>query len=168
MTGEWRDWTYAEYAKVPLENCVLLDETRLLGPIENGGLGYNVENLTQLHRLLVPYGGLRDIQLQAGETIIIAPATGAFGGRAVEVALAMGAQVSLKQFHFASHLLNAIGHCCRSQYQSTRETGVVEQAGENSAAYDGRRDRCQGPTKIRPDRRLSRLVTSRGRGIYAH
>jgi NADPH-dependent curcumin reductase CurA len=96
MTGEWRNWTYAEYAKVPLENCVLLDETRLLGPIENGGLGYNVENLTQLHRSLVPYGGLRDIQLQAGETIIIAPATGAFGGRAVEVALAMGAQVSLR------------------------------------------------------------------------
>lgn len=34
-----------------------------------------------------------DIDLKVGETIIIAPATGAFGGAAVEVALAMGARV---------------------------------------------------------------------------
>ncbi|KIM97579.1 hypothetical protein OIDMADRAFT_44274 [Oidiodendron maius Zn] len=92
MRGEWRDWTYAEYAKVPLENCFPLDEERLLGPIEKGGLGYSVENLTQIPRLLVPNGGLKDINLQAGETIIIAPATGMFGGRAVDVALAMGAK----------------------------------------------------------------------------
>ena len=68
MRGEWRDWTYAEYAKVPLENCFPLDEERLLGPIEEGGLGYSVENLTQIPRLLVPNGGLKDINLQAGET----------------------------------------------------------------------------------------------------
>lgn len=43
--------------------------------------------------LLVPYGGLRDINLQAGETVIVAPATGPFGGAAVVVALAMGANV---------------------------------------------------------------------------
>jgi NADPH:quinone reductase-like Zn-dependent oxidoreductase len=94
MHGEWRDWTYAEYAKVPLENCFPLDEARLLGSVETGGLGYSLENLTQIPRLLVPHGGLADIKLQAGETIIIAPATGMFGGRAVEVALAMGAKVS--------------------------------------------------------------------------
>ena len=34
-----------------------------------------------------------DIGLKPGETIIIAPATGSFGGAAVEVALAMGARV---------------------------------------------------------------------------
>lgn len=42
---------------------------------------------------MVPYGGLADIDLKPGETIIIAPATGAFGGAAVKVALAMGARV---------------------------------------------------------------------------
>jgi D-arabinose 1-dehydrogenase-like Zn-dependent alcohol dehydrogenase len=36
---------------------------------------------------------LRDIRLEAGETVIIAPATGGFGGAAVLVALAMGAKV---------------------------------------------------------------------------
>ena len=41
----------------------------------------------------MPYGGLRDIDLKPGETIIIAPATGSFGGAAVTVALAMGARV---------------------------------------------------------------------------
>lgn len=35
----------------------------------------------------------RDINIQAGETVIIAPATGSFGGAAVLVALAMGARV---------------------------------------------------------------------------
>lgn len=41
----------------------------------------------------MPFGGLVDINLKPGETIIIAPATGAFGGAAVEIALAMGARV---------------------------------------------------------------------------
>lgn len=93
MHGEWRDTTYAEYAKMPLENCDALDETRLLGSPRDGGLGYTIEDLQYLSTLLVPYGGLRDIDLKAGETVIIAPATGAFGGGAVLVALAMGARV---------------------------------------------------------------------------
>ena len=93
MHGEWRDATYAEYAKVPLENCNALDEERLIGSPRNGGLGYKIEDLQYISTLLVPYGGLRDIDLKAGETVIIAPATGAFGGAAVFVALAMGARV---------------------------------------------------------------------------
>lgn len=35
----------------------------------------------------------RDIDLKAGETVIIAPATGSFGGAAVVLAIAMGARV---------------------------------------------------------------------------
>ncbi len=88
MRGEWRDSTYAEYAKVPLETCEVLDEGRLCG-----GLGYEVVELAAMAALLVPYGGLRDIGLRAGETVIVSPATGAFGGAAVLVALAMGARV---------------------------------------------------------------------------
>ncbi|KAK7703858.1 hypothetical protein SLS64_008803 [Diaporthe eres] len=86
--GEFRDSTYAEYAKIPLENCLPLDEDRLVG-----GLGYTVDDLTHLIPLMVPYGGLRDVGLLAGETVVVAPATGKYGGAAVHVALALGARV---------------------------------------------------------------------------
>ncbi|KAK8245992.1 GroES-like protein [Phyllosticta capitalensis] len=91
MHGEWRDSTYAEYCKFPLENCIPLDEARLLGSPAAGGLGYQLGDLTHIFRLLVPYGGLDDIGLKPGETVIVAPATGQFGSAAVRVALAMGA-----------------------------------------------------------------------------
>jgi NADPH:quinone reductase-like Zn-dependent oxidoreductase len=93
MTDGYRDWTYAEYCLTPLENLSLLDERRLLGDPEQGGLGYKLEDLNFLTTLLVPYGGLKDIELQAGQTVIVAPATDSFGGAAVLVALAMGARV---------------------------------------------------------------------------
>lgn len=93
MRGEWRDSTYAEFVKAPLENCVVLDEKKLTGRKEDGGLGYEVSRLAYFAALLVPYGGFRDIKLQAGETVIVAPATGGFGGAAVIIALAMGARV---------------------------------------------------------------------------
>jgi threonine dehydrogenase-like Zn-dependent dehydrogenase len=93
MAGEWRDSTYAEYVKAPLENCFPLNEALLCGSPTDGGLGHEIERLAYISALLVPYGGLRDIRLEAGETIIIAPATGQFGGAAVLVALAMGARV---------------------------------------------------------------------------
>lgn len=88
MRGEWRDSTYAEYAKVPLETCEILDERKLCGK-----MGYDIADLACFPALLVPYGGLRDIDLKAGEMVIVSPATGAFGGAAVLVALAMGARV---------------------------------------------------------------------------
>lgn len=86
--GEFRDSTYAEYARIPLENCLPLDEDRLVR-----GLGYTVDDLTHLIPLMVPYGGLRDVGLLAGETVVVAPATGKYGGAAVHVALALGARV---------------------------------------------------------------------------
>lgn len=91
MEGEWRDSTWAEFAKVPLENCIPLDETRLLGKPSDGGLGYSIDDLVYIQAALVAYGGLVDVALQPGETVIVAPATGGFGGAAVQVALAMGA-----------------------------------------------------------------------------
>jgi NADPH:quinone reductase-like Zn-dependent oxidoreductase len=39
MESSWRDGTYAEYAKLPLENCFPMDEARLLGNPADGGLG---------------------------------------------------------------------------------------------------------------------------------
>ena len=90
---EWRDGTYAEFAKCPLENCYPVDEARLCGAVKDGGLGYTVLDIIAVLPYMVAYGGLKDISLLAGETIIVAPATGTFGGGAVVVALAMGARV---------------------------------------------------------------------------
>lgn len=93
MENEWRDGTYAEYSKVPLENCFPLDEKRLLGSPEEGGLGYTVEQLMYLFQVAVPLGGLRDVDVKAGEKVMISPAAGTYGSAAVIAALAMGAQV---------------------------------------------------------------------------
>ena len=93
MDTAWRDGTYAEYAKLPLENCFPMDETRLLGNPADGGMGYTAEDLMYLLTISVPFGGLRDVGVKAGEKVIITPATGTFGSAAVVAALAMGARV---------------------------------------------------------------------------
>ncbi|KAI1416185.1 putative quinone oxidoreductase [Hypoxylon sp. FL1857] len=84
----WRDGNWAEYAKVPLENCFALNEPRLCGT-----LGYSVHDLLYMCHLLVAYGGLRDIKLEPGETVVVAPATANYGGAGVMTAIAMGARV---------------------------------------------------------------------------
>lgn len=89
----WRDWSYAEYVRAPLENCFVLDEGRLMWGLERGGLGYSVDELVYIARLVVPFGGLVDVNLQPWETVVIAPASGSFGGAAVEVAVSMGSRV---------------------------------------------------------------------------
>lgn len=91
--GIWRNSTFAEYARMPMESCTCLNESRLLGSAQDGGLGLEVADLAFIQTAMVPFGGLRDINLRAGERIIICPATGNFGGAAVMVALAMGANV---------------------------------------------------------------------------
>lgn len=42
IEGEWRDGTYAEYAKFPTENVFPLNEEILLGK-----LGYSIEDLCE-------------------------------------------------------------------------------------------------------------------------
>ena len=88
MRNVWRDGSFAEFMKAPLENCIQLNEDQLCR-----GLGYTISELTYMAYLLVPYGGLKDINLVPGETIVICPATGGYGGAAVQVAVAMGARV---------------------------------------------------------------------------
>ncbi|CAO2647479.1 Nn.00g084010.m01.CDS01 [Neocucurbitaria sp. VM-36] len=88
MRDTWRDGSFAEYARFPLENCIPLDEERLCGR-----LGYSIPDLMYMNYLLVPFGGLRDIKLEPGDTIIVSPATGGYGGAGVQVAIAMGARV---------------------------------------------------------------------------
>lgn len=86
MSGEWRNGTWAELVKVPAENVHVLNEEALTGK-----LGYELEDLGYISTLAVPYGGLSDVGLRPGETVIVAPASGSFGSSAVFVALAMGA-----------------------------------------------------------------------------
>lgn len=88
MREAWRDGTFAEYAKVPLENCIPLDEARLCDD-----LGYSLQDLMYMAYLLIPHSGLRDIKLEPGETIIVCPATGFYSSLGVQVAVAMGARV---------------------------------------------------------------------------
>lgn len=73
---------------MPLENVYPMDEEVLLGsgPFE-------LTDLPLLQTCMVPFGGLDDAGLNVGDTVIVAPATGKFGGAAVMVALAKGARV---------------------------------------------------------------------------
>ncbi|KAF7563576.1 hypothetical protein G7046_g513 [Stylonectria norvegica] len=89
----WRNGTYAEYVRAPLENTYALDEKLLCGDVKDGGFGYSINDLIHFGPHAVPYGGLRSINLQAGETLLVSPATGLFSGAAISVALAMGAVV---------------------------------------------------------------------------
>ncbi|KAH7243926.1 hypothetical protein MRS44_017020 [Fusarium solani] len=85
MSREWRNGTWAELVKVPAECVHILDEHRLMK------LGYSIDELGYISTLAVAYGGLSDIAVRPGETVIVAPATGNFGSAAVLVAKALGA-----------------------------------------------------------------------------
>ncbi|KAH8157946.1 hypothetical protein CIB48_g10307 [Xylaria polymorpha] len=88
LAETWRDGCWQTHTVVPLENVVPLDEEALLGKH-----GYSIEDLALLPRLSVAYGAVCNIDIKAGETVIVGPATGQFGGAAVEVASALGARV---------------------------------------------------------------------------
>lgn len=68
----------------PLEICVPLDESKL-----RQGLGYDILGLRYIRHLLVSYSGLRDINIEPGETVIVAPETDGLGGAGVQVAIAL-------------------------------------------------------------------------------
>ena len=87
MDGEWRNGTFANFVKAPLENIFPLQEEKLMR------FGYGHNDLCYILRLLVPFGGLGAADVRAGDSVIVAPATGSFGGAAVECALALGANV---------------------------------------------------------------------------
>lgn len=90
MEGEWRHGTCGQMAKVPLENLFVLKEDLLVK-----SMGYNINDFAYLTRLLVPAGGLCELDVRAGDRVLIVPATGGFSGAATEVARAMGADVIL-------------------------------------------------------------------------
>lgn len=61
---------------------------------------------------MVPYGGLADAAVRAGDTVVVAPATGRFSGAAVLVALTMGAKVVAlgRRQHALDELVKSLGN----------------------------------------------------------
>lgn len=88
MDGEWRNATWAEYAKFPLENLYAINEE-----VVCKGMGYTAQELMTLGICAVPFGGLSALRVGPGDSVIVAPATGYYGGAAVTVAMAMGCRV---------------------------------------------------------------------------
>ncbi|KAI8309467.1 NAD-dependent alcohol dehydrogenase [Colletotrichum sp. SAR11_240] len=89
MQGEWKDGAFQQYQKVPLENCYLLNENRLCRE-----LGYDAAVLQSLTMYAISAGAIIEAaDLKPAETIVIGPSGGTFGGLAVEIALALGANV---------------------------------------------------------------------------
>ncbi|KAH9206217.1 chaperonin 10-like protein [Leptodontidium sp. 2 PMI_412] len=85
----WRDGSLQQYQRLPLENLYRLDEQRLLGD-----LAYTPAMLTNIAYCSVAGGAILEAaSLTIGETVIIGPCGGAFSGVAVELALAIGANV---------------------------------------------------------------------------
>jgi alcohol dehydrogenase len=81
LQADWRDGTLAEYALVPKSCVTPLDGLSAVSPTQ----------LSVLPRFAVPYGGLLRGRLAAGETVVITGATGAYGGAATLLSLALGA-----------------------------------------------------------------------------
>lgn len=131
-SDEWRDGSWAGLVKVPAENVHLLDEGVLLG---GGGWGYTLDDLGYLAQLSIAYGGLRDVDVWPGETVLVAPATGSFGGAAVHVALAMGANVVAVGRN--EEVLRELEGAARRSYPASRMRVVRMDGGDVEADYRG-------------------------------
>jgi len=89
LVQEWRDGSLQQFQRLPLENIYTLDEQRLLRE-----LAYTPAMLTAIAYYSVTAGALLEAAaLTIGETVIIGPSGGAFGGLAVEMVLTIGANV---------------------------------------------------------------------------
>ncbi|KAI9758919.1 MAG: hypothetical protein M4579_002730 [Chaenotheca gracillima] len=86
MEGPWRHGTWAQKALVPTENITVLDESRLFGHF-----GYTAAQLCWITSFLITSEGWDVIGLTAGETVIVAPASGHLGSLTIRTALALGA-----------------------------------------------------------------------------
>ena len=82
----WKDGFFAEYARFPTENVHPLDEISL----ERNGLKPN--QLCELASIIPVVGAVNSINITAGETVLVLPATGFFSSTAVVAALALGAK----------------------------------------------------------------------------
>lgn len=86
LREKYRNGSWAEKMLIPIECVTPLDEELLIGE-----LGYEIPDLIWLNNILTVMGGYERVGFKAGETVVVAPATGTFGSWAVKVALALGA-----------------------------------------------------------------------------
>jgi D-arabinose 1-dehydrogenase-like Zn-dependent alcohol dehydrogenase len=113
MEKMWRNGPLQKYMLAPLENYVLIDESKLCGELK-----YAPAELVTAFPYMVAAGPLiESAKLQAGETIVIGPASGSYSGACFEVALALGANVvalgrSPSKF---ANMLKSLGHPKRLQ-----------------------------------------------------
>ncbi|KAL1854963.1 hypothetical protein Plec18167_004584 [Paecilomyces lecythidis] len=122
MQGEWRDGSLQQYQRVPLEGLFILDEARLCGEF-----GYHPAELQDITLHSMAYGALIECgNIHGGDTVIIGPATGAFGASAVELALLLGANVVA--LGRSENKLKNIGRKLgfRDQYRYVAMTGNME------------------------------------------
>lgn len=139
MNECWRDGTYAEFTKFPLENVFALDEDVLVGE-----MGYSMGDLCWILSCLTPFAGLHDLEAAAGETVIICPATGRLGGAAVPTALAMGARVVAAGRNQLSleALMAASGHTRRLKTVALHGDVQLDAEALRSATQNGNGAEC--------------------------
>ncbi|RYC64647.1 hypothetical protein CHU98_g1536 [Xylaria longipes] len=128
-----RNGLFAEYVLAPLENIYRLDEARLFGSPQAGGLGYIPGELVVLSANAIVYGGMRSIALQPGERVIITPATGHYSTAAVDVAVALGARVVAASRSAAG--LAKVKETYPGAVETVQLTGDVEADGKALGAF---------------------------------
>lgn len=136
MQGEWRDGALQQYQKVPLENVFVLDEGRLCGQ-----LGYTPADLHEISFYGMAAGSLCEAAgLRAGETVLIGPATGTYGGITSDMALAMGANVIAmgRNKDLLEGLARKLGHHERFSYVVMTGDDAADAAAILKASPKGR------------------------------
>ena len=78
---------WCDAATVPLEQCYPLNEQTLTSQ------GYTVNDMQILERLCLAYGAFCAANLKPGQTVIVAPSSGAYSGSVAEVAAQLGCKV---------------------------------------------------------------------------
>lgn len=136
MQGEWRDGALQQYQKVPLENIFVLDEGRLCGQ-----LGYTPADLHEVSFYGMAAGSLCEAAgLRAGETVLIGPATGTYGGITSDMALALGANVIAigRNGKLLDGLARKLGHHERFSYVVMTGDDAADAAAIMKASPQGR------------------------------
>ncbi|KAI1503163.1 NAD(P)-binding protein [Biscogniauxia marginata] len=154
LAREWRDGSLQQFQKVPLENVYPLDEQRLLG-----GLGYSPAALQGIAYYSVAGGAIMEAaEVRAGETVVVGPAGGSFGGAAVELAIALGANVVALGRSGAklAAMAEALGNHPRFRYvvmsgdDADADTAAILRATPNGAGADVYNDWSPGELEAPP------------------
>lgn len=101
LQGDWTDGVFAEIVEWPAELATPLDALGAMPSLSALGLA----------KLVVPYGGLLRVGVEAGEIVAVNGASGFYGSAAVLVALAMGASRVLAVGRDAATLAGIAERC---------------------------------------------------------